>query len=167
MCSRIPKTGMASRMRKWMETQSGTFTSAQLCDALDITPGNERDKVRNTLCDFLRRGEIAKRTDKRKRRQHSSLYVYTKRPGIVFEGGKVQEKIFKAMRLLSFHDVFAVSDIQRMTEADRNYIDKLTSKLTQSGHLKKDGYRSRSSSFGREAVYRVVNTDRFRLEVMK
>lgn len=167
MCSRIPKTGLASRMREWMEAQTGAFTSMQLCDGLDITRGTERDKVRTSLGDFLRRGEIAKTIQKRKRRQHSSLYVYVKRPGIVFEGGKVQEKVFKAMRLLSFHEAFSVSDIQRMTSTDRNYIDKLTKKLVQAGHLKHDGYRSRSASYGRESVYRVVNTDRFRVEVMK
>lgn len=167
MCSKIPKTGLASRMREWMEAQTGAFTSMQLCDGLDITRGTERDKVRTSLGDFIRRGEIARKTDKRKRRQHSSCYIYVKRPEIVFEGGQVQEKIFKAMRLLSFHEAFAVTDIQRMTGTDRNYIDKLTRRLVKAGHLKHDGYRSRSASYGREAVYRVVNTDRFRVEVMK
>ncbi|HRT70737.1 MAG TPA: hypothetical protein P5308_05195 [Syntrophales bacterium] len=154
-------------MREWMAAQSGTFTSTQLCDGLDIPHGKERDKVRNALFDFLRRGEIARKTDKRKRRQHSCCYIYITQPDVISRGGQVQEKIFKAMRLLSFHEAFAVTDIQRMTGTDRNYIDKLTQRLVKAGYLKRDGYRSRSASYGREAVYRVVNTDRFRVEVMK
>jgi hypothetical protein len=167
MSSEIPKSGLASRMRAWMETQQRSFTPTQLCEALDIAPGKGRERVRSSLADFIKRGEIAKKNDKRKRRQNYSSYVYSKTPAIGFEGGKVQEKIFKAMRLLSFHNPFSVTDIQRMTDTDRNYIDKLTRRLVQAGHLKHEGYRSRSSSYGRESVYRVVNTDRFRVEVMK
>jgi len=166
MSSKIPKTGLAGRMRDVMRGIEGSFTVRQIYDGLALPPGKEREKVRNVMTDFLCRGEVAKVTDKRIRRQPLQRYRYVGKVNNI-RGGKKREKIFKAMRLVSFHEAFAISDIQRMTGTDRSYIEKLTRKLVQEGHLKKEGKRPRSNSYGKESLYRVVNTDRFRTEVMQ
>ena len=167
MSGNIPKTGMAGRMRAWMRGQTRPFAVLQICNSLEIPRGKERDKVRNAIPDFLRRGEIAVVADKHNRRQSAQKYRYNHAWKNGHGHGKIEGKIYKAMRLVSFHEPFAVSDIQRMTGQERNYIDKLTRKLLKDGHLRREGFRSRSAGYGREAHYRVVNTDRFRVEVMR
>ncbi len=165
MSSKMFKTGLAGRMRSWMEAQQALFTLQTLYDAMDAILPKSRDTIRLALRDFIRRSEVT--TGERNRRQNASLFVYQGRPANTSPDGKVRQRVYKAMRLLSFKEPFAISDIRRMTGADRNYIDKLARKLLEDGHLKREGYRPRSSSYGKEAVYRVINTDRFRLEVME
>jgi len=162
----IPRTGLAGRMRAWMSAQAKPFTPADVSDGLGVPPGKEREKVSMVLRDFTRRGEIIPEMEKRKRRQNSWRYRYN-------SGWKpdrpthLAEKAYKAMRIISFKEGFALVDIEKSTGQGRNYIDKLAKDLLKAGHLRKEGYRRRTGSYGREAVYRVVNTDRFLLEVMK
>jgi predicted transcriptional regulator len=164
MSSKIPKTGLAKRIREAMSAQV-MFTSQQLCDALGTPPGTERDRVYRAINDFIRRGEVTKVTDRRRKKQ---IVVYRYRKVELFDrSDEYKQKIYKAMRLMSFHGPFALSDIQKMTGLDRSYIDKLAKKLRKSGRLAFYGYRKRSSSYGREAAYQVIDTDRFRVEVMK
>lgn len=168
MSSKTPKTGLAGRMRAWMREQTRPFTVLQICNRLEMLPGKERDKARNAMPDFLKRGEVVVVVDKRIRRQPARRYRYIHAWKRGSKCGDIEGKIYKAMRLVSFEQGFAVSDIQRLTGiTERNYIDKLTRKLLKDGHLRREGYRSRTNSYGREAIYRVVNTDRFRLEVMR
>ncbi len=71
------------------------------------------------------------------------------------------------MRLLSFHRSFTVADIQRATQSDdRNWIDKTTRRLVKDGYLRIDGERNIPQG-GRERFFRVIDTDRFLLEVMR
>lgn len=159
----IPKTGLARRVREAMSAL-GKFTARQLCDALDSPSGKEREKVYRAINDFIRRGEVSRITDRRRKKQ--TVYRY-QQIELFDRSDEYRQKIYKAMRLMSFHGPFALSDIQKMTGLDRGYIDKLAKKLQKSGHLAFYRYQKRSSSYGREAAYRVTDTDRFRVEVMK
>ena len=162
----IPRTGLAGRMRAWMSTQAKPFTALDVSVGLGVPPGKEREKVSMVIRDFTRRGEIVPEAEKRIRRQNLWRYRYNRdwkpdRPA------RLAEKAYKAMRLISFKEGFALADIEKSTGQGRNYIDKLAKDLLKAGHLRKEGYRRRTGSYGREAVYRVVNTDRFLIEVMK
>lgn len=162
----IPRTGLAGRMRTWMSEHERSFTKTDICEGLDIPPGKGREKVAMVIRDFVRRREIIPGPEKRKRRQNLFRYRYNQawkpdRPA------HLAEKAYKAMRLISFKEGFALSDIEKTTGQSRNYIDILAKELLTAGHIRKEGYRPRSGSYGRETVYRVVNTDRFLIEVMK
>jgi len=154
-------------MREWMRNRQGIFTKRDLCDSLGIPRGKDRDQVQKALRDFARRGEIALVQDKRIRRQTVSRYRYVTGILLKVKPGENRDKILKAMRMISFQEPFAVSDIERMTGSDRSHIDKITRRLLREGHLRKEGFRARAKSYGREALYRVVDTNRFRLEVME
>jgi chromosome segregation and condensation protein ScpB len=161
-----PRTGLAGRMRAWMAAQVKPFTAADVSIGLGVPPGKGREKVSTVLRDFSRRGEIIPEPEKRIRRQNIWRYRYNaswkpNRPAIL------AEKACKAMRIISFHEPFSLADIQKITGQKRNYIDKLAHDLLAAGHLRKEGYRRRRGSYGREAVYRVVDTDRFLIEVMR
>jgi len=168
MSDNIPKTGLAKKMRAWMREQKRAFTLSHIYDGLSIPTGKERAKAANAMPDFIKRGEIVRVLEKQNRRQPAQLYRYNHAWKVGHESGKIEGKIYKAMRLISFHEPFAVSDIQRMTGlTGRNYIDKLMRRLLATGHLKREGHRSRVTSYGKEALYRVINADRFRVEVMR
>lgn len=152
-----------------MKAHNVPFTRQTLYEAMDAMFPKTRGVVRLTLRDFIRREEVGlnpphpplQRGDQR------GVFIYLGRSANTSPAGNVRQRIYKAMRLISFKEPFVVSDIRRMTGADRNYIDKLTRKLLEDGHLRCEGYRSRAAGYGKEAVYRVVNMDRFRLEVMR
>jgi hypothetical protein len=161
------RTGLAGRMRGWMSAQGNKpFTTADVSDGLGVPPGKGREKVSTVLRDFTRRGEIIPETEKRIRRQNVWRYRYNSgwkpdRPA------HLAEKAYKAMRITSFKEGFSLADIEKSTGQGRNYIDKLAKALLKAGHIRKEGYRRPAGCYGREAVYRVVNTDRFLIEVMK
>lgn len=183
----VPKTGLAVRMRAWMKALSPTaaFTSGDICLGLNLPPGQERDRCRNALGDFVGRGEIIDVTDKQYRRQttfagmrrhprNARIYQYQPARAIQDRQSDMRQKIFKAMRLKSFREPFTVADIRFMMMGagsaavpSRSYIDKLARRLLQAGYLRREGARPRASRIGTEALYRVANTDKFRLEVMK
>jgi hypothetical protein len=71
------------------------------------------------------------------------------------------------MRLISFHGPFAATDIVKYTDAESNYVLKLTKRLVRRGYLTTIGFRPRTSACGRETIYRVADLDRFRTEVMR
>ncbi|NPU85524.1 MAG: hypothetical protein HPY65_13690 [Syntrophaceae bacterium] len=150
-----------------MRNRRGPFTKKQICDGMDVPRGKDRDQVQKALRDFARRGEIAVVHDKHIRRQTATRWRFVAGVRLKAKPGDNKDKILKAMRMISFQESFAVSDIERMTGAGRSHIDKLVSRLLQEGHLRREGFRARSSSYGREALYRVVDTNRFRLEVME
>lgn len=168
MKDRVPKTGLAKRMRAWMKGRKRPFGISEIYSGLLLPAGKERAKAANAMPDFLNRGEIVRVSDKQNRRQPAQKYRYNHAWQSGHKAGQIEGKICKAMRLISFHEPFAVSDIQRLTGlTERNYIDKLTRRLLADGHLKREGSRSRATSYGKETLYRVVNADRFRVEVMR
>ena len=163
MSSRILKTGLASRMRAWMSGRTYKFTAAHLCDALGE---QKRDSVYKALQDFVQRGEVVPLGTDRRSKSPVEYYAYNPAWHRV-DNGVLKKRICKAMRLISFKEPFTVADIQRATQSDdRNYIDKLVRRLVRAGHLRQEGARNLPQG-GREKFYRVIDTDRFLLEVMR
>ncbi len=160
---KAPKTGLASAMRAWMAAQTAPFCVAELCDGLGTPSGNSRQIVRNALGDFVDRGEIMRcRLDKRIRRQVSK-YRYNpewqrKRKGTL------NATILKAMYVTG---QFAVTDIQRLTDLKRDWIDRIVTSLKKAGYIRKVGRRLCAHGAGAENLYHIVNRDRYRLEVMR
>jgi len=151
---KIPKTGMARRMREWMRERK-IFTNAQLCKALEIPSGYEREKVSMTLQDFLKRNEIRRAGKGRYRYNHAW------KPALK---GSIRPRVLKAMYVSI--NAFSASDIQRLSGAKTlNYVNKIIRDLPH-GHLQKVGRKSNMSGFGDENLYRVVNRERFRIEVL-
>jgi hypothetical protein len=166
MLSKIPKTGLAGRMRAWMSQRRGAFTPEGLCEGLFIPRGKARFPVFRAMQDFEARGEILRlsRNLRRNKFRYNRAWRMKCPKG---QGPALKSKILKAMRLLSFREPFALTDIKRLAEVPgRNYIDKIARKLVVSGHLEKCGFRPCVHGAGREALYRVLDFDRFRIEVM-
>ena len=160
MSSKTPKTGLASRMREWMSKQRRPFSVAQMCDALGIPSGKEREKVRNAIPDFISRAEIF--PAKRIRRQ--TFYGYNPK-WFRINKGTLNKRIYKAMYISG---TFTLSEIQRLSEApDRSWLDKIARALKKGGHITQIGRRMRSNGIGVENVYHIPDRNRFRLEVMK
>lgn len=164
--TKIPKTGLSAILRDWMKSRTGTkvqrrFTIAQICDALVVMTGKQHQAVSNALTDFVKRGEVISRYNaKHNRRQY--IYNLDWRKA---KKGTQNQKIFKAMYV---SQSFAVTDIQRLAgEEDRNWIDKIVRRLKKEGHLQKIGRRLCAHGSGSEAIYHIVNRDKFKLECMK
>jgi len=75
-------------------------------------------------------------------------------------------RILKAMRVVSFKEPFATSDIERLTKAGKNHIGKLTQRLHRAGYLALTGARKPQSGKGQELLYRMIDPDRFRKELL-
>ena len=159
-----PKTGLAARMREWMKAQSRPFTKRDVYLGLGVDDPAERSTLRNAVPDFEARGEIILQPpDKRNRLQHINRYRYNHE----WKGGQkgaLNKRIFKAMYVSG---TFAATDIQRLTDCDRSWIDKSLRRLRRSGHLAIVGRRPCAHGAGAEALYHVTNRDKFRLEVMR
>jgi hypothetical protein len=172
MSEKIPKTGMAAILRDWMKSRTGTkaqrrFTVPQICEALCVQTGEQHQQVAQALGDFVKRGEVASYLDKRNRRQSgrvSRKYLYTQDWRKELKG-KLNRKIFKAMYV---SQNFAITDLQRLTGLqDRAWLDKLTRRLKKDGHIQQISRRLCAHGAGAEAVYNIVNRDKFKLECMK
>jgi hypothetical protein len=164
MCSKSPKTGLAGRMREWMKAQTRPFTKRDVYLGIGIESPEDRAIARNAAYDFAVRGEIILQPpDKRNRRQDINRYRYNH----AWKGGQkgsLQPRIFKAMYVSG---TFAVTDIQRLADLDRAWIDKVVRRLRRSGHLAIVGCRLCAHGAGAEALYHVTDRDKFRLEVMR
>jgi hypothetical protein len=170
---KIPKTGLSAILRDWMKSRTGTkmqrrFTVAQICEALAVATGAQHQKVRNALGDFEERGEVKSYLNKRKggrsplRVTRQYLYCHDWQAELK---GKINRKVFKAMYV---SQSFAASDIQRLTGLqDRCWVDKLIRQLKKDGHLQQVSRRPCAHGAGAEAVYHIVNRDKFKLEVMR
>jgi hypothetical protein len=174
MSSKIPKTGLASRMRAWMCGRTYKFTAAHLYEALIAghdRPGTAckpvpQSRVCKALQDFVRRAEVVPLGPDRRCNPPVDYYAYNP-AWHRMNKGVLNQRIYKAMRLISFRESFTVANIQRATQsADRNYIDKIIGKLVKTGYLRLE-YVRKLPQGGREKFYRVINTDRFLLEVMR
>jgi len=164
MLSKTPKTGLADRMRAAMKARNGKFVPVQLADDLGLPKGKERDKLRNALGDFVKRGEILQVLDKRNRRQ--IFYRYNDKWRRPFQG-TINKKVFKAMYVSI--EAFAVTDIQRLSGAKkRSHVEKIVKRLVEAGYLQNVGRRACAHGAGAETLYNVplAGRDKFRLEVM-
>ena len=162
----IKKTGLTRRMRKWMQERTGStgerrFFPRELYEALGIPPGYEREKARKALTDFLTRGEVTFRFNQKRNRRH---YSYNQ-TWLKAKKGEIKQKMFKAMYVSSD---FSMSDIRRLAGIkDRHWIGRTIRKLLASGHLQQISRRLCAHGSGAEKVYRVINRDTFKLEMMK
>jgi hypothetical protein len=169
----IPKTGLSAILRDWMKSRTGTkaqrrFAIRQICDALVVMTGKQRQAVSNALTDFVKRGEVIsyqmKKCGGRPPMRVARQYIYNL-DWRKAKKGTQNQKIFKAMYV---SQSFAVTDIQRLAgEEDRNWIDKIVRRLKKDGHLQKIGRRLCAHGTGVEAIYHIVNRDKFKLECMK
>lgn len=153
---RTPKTGLAGRMRDWMKTRAGrAFAPRDLADGLNLSFGRERDVMRNTLTDFLARGELL--------HVGPGKYRYNRQWGATPRVAALEGTILKAVYLSG--QAFTAADILRLTEAgDRSYVTRILRRLIRQGHLLKVGERAVRQ--GKEHVYRVMDRQRFRVEVL-
>jgi len=174
-----PKTGLAKRMRSWMAARTGTkkqrrFTIAQICRELDIQSGAQRERLVNALGDFIRRKElIAYEVKLHGRRSPSYLerhkqvikqYLYQHDWQAELKGS-INRKIYKAMYVS--HE-FAASDIQRLTGLkDRDWLDRITKQLKDSGYIQQIRRRRCAHGAGAENIYNIVNRDKFKLEFLR
>jgi len=162
--NKVPKTGLADLMRVWMKARIRPFTKRDIYIGLGIDDPDLRATLRNAVPDFQRRGEIILLPpDKRIRRQNINRYRYD----AAWKGGQKGElrpKIYKAMYVSG---TFAVTDIVRLTDEKRDWIEKVTRRLVSEGHLQKVARRLCAHGAGAETMYHVANRDKFRLEVMR
>jgi len=162
---KIPKTGLALNMRLWMIARTGTkaqrrFTVEQICAALNIPAGKQHQAIACALGDFITRGEVQSWVDKRNRRQF--IFIQDWQSALK---GHLNRKIYKAMYV---SQTFAVTDLQRLTNIqDRCWLDKLVRQLKVDGQIQQIQRRICAHGSGAEAVYHIVNRDRFKLEVMR
>jgi len=134
------KTGLAARMREWMKGRKRPFTARMICDGLEISGWDERQKVHNSIPDFLKRGEvyqhqrgqISNLSPNQQKRRQNKQYKYNhgwrKAPK-----GKDKPRILKAMYISAME--FAASDIERLSGAGRNHVEKIIKSLVTDGDL--------------------------------
>lgn len=164
--NKVHKTGLAGRMREWMRGRKGTkasrrFTIAQICRELGIPEGEGHQKVANALYDFAKRGEVLNYFNAQRNLRQ---YLYMEDWHAVLKG-HINRKIYKAMYI---SNDFTVTDVQRLTGLqERDYIDKLISKLRAGGYLAVIGRRLCAHGAGAENIYHVAHRDKFKLEVMR
>lgn len=163
MSSKAPKTGLAARMRAWMKEQTRPFTKRDVYIALGIESPADRAVLRNAVPDFERRGEIILQPpDKRNRRQDINRYRYNQK----WKGGQKGSKSPRIFKAIYVSGTFAVTDIQRLCDLERSWVEKTVRRLKREGHLAIVGRRLCSHGAGAEALYHVADRDKFRIEVM-
>jgi hypothetical protein len=162
----VPKTGLSAIMRDWMKTRTGTkaqrrFTIQQMCEALCVMTAKQHQKVAVALYDFEQRGEVFTYVNKKhNRRQYLCCQDWHAELK-----GKINRKVYKAMHV---SQSFAVTDIQRLAGLqDRAWLDKIVLQLRKDGHIQQIQRRLCAHGAGAEAVYHIVNRDKFKLEVMR
>lgn len=145
------KTGLAARIRDWMRQQSRAFRPRDVSDGIGAR-WHDRDKVRNAFPDFLARGEITQ--DGFGRYRYNQEWKRN-RPA------PLSKRIYKAMYLSR---QFTSFDIQRLSGADsRNFIQKRIRRLLDGGYIECLG---NVPGKGNVRFYRVVNRQRFRIELL-
>lgn len=160
----VPKTGLADRMRAWMKAQSRPFTKRDVYLGLGIDDPARRATLRNAVYDFAVRGEILLQPpDKRIRLQNVNRYRYNA-AWQYGQKGSLRPRILKAMYVSM---TFSATDIQRLTDLDRSWIDRTVTRLRRAGHLERVGRRLCAHGAGAETIYHVADRDKFRLEVMR
>lgn len=169
MKKRIPKTGSADLMRAWMKAQAQPWTVATLCDGLEIPPGKEREKTRNSVGDFENRGEIQRVAPDGRMKVKVNRFRYVRG----WKGGREGELKSRICKAMYVSGTFSVRDLVRLchppeeTEITRSWAEKLTRRLRRDGYLSIVGRRLCAHGAGAESLYHVEDRDKFRLEVMR
>ena len=163
MSSKIPKTGIASRLRVWMSGRGQKFTLLHIWAALLIPAGKEHERAYKALQDFIQRGEVVPLGPDRRTKPPTEYYAYNPAWHKVNKG-VLGRRIYKAMYVAG---QFAVTDIMRLAGAPkRSHVDKIIKRLKNGGYLQAVGSRPCAHGAGAETIYHVADRDRFSLEVM-
>lgn len=168
------KTGLAGRMRAWMKGRNRPWSARMLCEGLGAETWDEAQKTHNALGDFLKRGEIFIHTQpnpprrrapgqERKRRQTANRYKYNHAWRRVPKG-KNKAKVLKAMYVSA--TAFAAADIERLSGANRNHVEKIIKGLVVDGALNIVGRRTCAAGVGAEQLYNIADRTQFRVEIM-
>lgn len=153
MSLKIPKTGLAKRLREWMSGQSRSFCKDKLCAAF---PEIARARINSAISDCLRRKELIPVT-KYNRRQ----YLYNRDWKKAIKGA-LNKKIYKAMYVSG---QFVAADIERLAGVkDTGWVRKLLSKLKKAGLVQQIGRRACAHGAGAEAIWHVSDRDKFKIE---
>lgn len=149
---------LSTRMRAWMSERKGLFTVLVMSVGIDADVSKTQDAINN----FVRRGEVFRaETKKHKRLQYYYNHGWTPK-----KRGKLNRRIYKAMRLISFEKGFAANDVQRLAGIDNIVtVHKTIKKLLADGYLRCEGVRKKGVRW-KEKLYRVVDTDRFHKDLI-
>lgn len=152
-----PKTGQAKSMREWMRNMDRAFTTRRMCNELGIPRGRERERARNTLCDFQGRGEVERTPTGMFRYNHAWRRGST---------APLKARILKAMYVSV--SAFSLSEIRVRAEApDRGYVHRIARVLREGEYIVQVGRRTCAHGAGAERIFNIVNRERFRVEVMR
>lgn len=153
---RIPKTGLAKRIREWAQSRDYAFTPSDLSTGLDIPEGKGRARVWNAIRDFQKRGEL-ERVENGKFRYSNDFRKRGTAP--------LRQKILKAVYVLISQ--FAVSDVQRLAGAhDRSYVRQIIRELIARNLIRPVGRRRCRYSQSVECVFSVTERDRLKIEML-
>ena len=159
------RTGMSRRMRAWMQARAGTknqrrFTSCRMCEELAFCDSYTRVKARAILAGFVQRGEVLTYTTARGK---AIYYLYNRtyhRPG----NGKINKRIYKAIYVAA---IFTVSDIVRLGAIKKpKWADRVVRQLLAAGYLEKVGRQTGAGGKGAANLWRVIDRDKFKTELM-
>lgn len=166
MSSRAPKTGLAAAMRAWMKARGDApFSKRDVYLGIGITDSAARARCRNAVADFERRGEIVLLPPDRRRADAGRVNRYRYNASWqAAQKGTLKPRIFKAMYVSGS---FAVTDIVRLTNLKRDWIDRAIKGLVGHGYVTMIGRRLCAHGAGAERVYHIPDRDRFRLEVLR
>jgi hypothetical protein len=153
MSLKIPKTGLAKRLREWMSGQSKAFDKKRVCLAF---PEIGRARISAAISDCVRRKELIPVT-KYNRRQ----YLYN-RDWKKAKKGSLNKRIYKAMYVSGS---FVAADVQRLAGVqDSGWVHKILRALKRAGLVQMVYRRPRTNGIGVEAVWHIPDRDRFKIE---
>ncbi len=150
---KIPKTGLARRMREWMRGRTRPFTLGALGKALGTGGGSARKRAARALRDFAARGEVVRA---------GSAFRYN--PGWRRkQTGVILPRILKAMYLSV---TFTAAEIVRLSGAgDKSHAGKTIRRLRRAGFVGVSGRRPLTGG-GAENIYTIADRVKFRTDLM-
>jgi hypothetical protein len=158
------KTGLAGRMRAVMQESWKPFTPVQIAEALGVPPGPGREAVTRVLGDFYRRGEVVRagRSGRGYLYRYNHEYRRRERPA------DLKRKVLWAIRYAGMKGAFTTAAVlfRAGDDVSKNYIHKILKSLEEAGFVEKVCEKKRELSHGLENVYRVIDHDRFRRELL-
>ena len=161
------RTGMSRDIRAWMRKREGSktirrFTSGEMCEVLGYESPALRASARAILYGFEKRGEVSAWWAYRHARRY---YIYLRgRAGSRKGSGKVCQRILKAIYVAG---TFTVADIIRLGGIKKpKWADRVVRRLAAEGYLQKVGRRHGAGGKGAANIWRVIDRDNFKTELM-
>lgn len=146
---------MAQRIRKAAK-RLGTFSPRELADEIGVQSYTEVAKVRDTLRDFRRRGEVIHVARGR--------WTYCGKEHPATRRG-VQERVYRA--IYTKKRAFTARDLVVLTDASEGYIRVLIRRLAKAGRIRKTGDRPLNGTRRKDAVFGLTDPDAFYLEFVR